>query len=128
MVLGFRKHILVVEDEIGLAEGVQARLNVEGYKTTIAYDGRAGMEAAKKIRPDLILMDILMPHINGWDLCRIVKTNPKTKDIPVIMCTALGQIGDSEKAFQAGANDYITKPYDMRRLVEKVKRFLESKY
>ncbi|OGR86023.1 MAG: hypothetical protein A3A86_02775 [Elusimicrobia bacterium RIFCSPLOWO2_01_FULL_60_11] len=126
--LGFRKHILIVEDEIGLAEGLQARLNVEGYKTTIAYDGSAGLDAAKKIKPDLILLDIMMPKMNGWDVCRVLKTDPKTQDIPILMCTALGQIGDSEKAFQSGANDYVTKPYDMYRLMDKVKRFVGDKF
>lgn len=126
--LGFKKHILIVEDEIGLAEGLQACLNVEGYKTTIAADGRAGLEAARKIKPDLILLDILMPNMNGWDVCKILKTDPKTKEIPIIMCTALRQIGDSEKAFQDGANDYVTKPYDMYRLMDKVKRHLGDKF
>lgn len=126
--LGFKKHILIVEDEIGLAEGLQARLNVEGYKTTIAADGRAGLEAARKINPDIILLDILMPKMNGWDVCKILKTDPKTKEIPILMCTALGQIGDSEKAFQDGANDYVTKPYDMSRLVDKIKRYIEGKF
>ena len=126
--LGFKKHILIVEDEIGLAEGLQARLNAEGYKTSIAADGRAGLEAAKKIKPDLVLLDIVMPQMNGWDVCKVLKTDLKTKDIPILMCTALGQIGDSEKAFQAGANDYITKPYDMFRLMDKVKRYLGDKF
>ncbi len=124
MDLGFRKHILVVEDEIELAEGVQARLYVEGFKTSIARDGQIGVDMARSEKPDIILLDILMPRINGWDVCKILKSDPKTKDIPIIMCTALTQIGDSEKAFKSGANDYITKPYDMNRLVQKVKKFL----
>ena len=126
--LGFKKHVLIVEDEAALAEGLAARLNAEGYRTTIAPDGLAGLDAAKKIRPDLVLLDIMMPKMNGWDVCKILKMDPKTKLIPILMCTALGQIGDSEKAFQAGANDYVTKPYDSFRLMEKVKRHIGDKF
>jgi len=125
--LGFKKRILIIEDEVALAEGIQARLDVEGYKASIARDGQIGVDMAREERPDLILLDILMPRINGWDACKILKSDPKTKDIPIVMCTALTQIGDSEKAFQSGANDYVTKPYDMNRLVEKVRRFLGEK-
>ena len=124
MDLGFRKHVLIVEDETELAEGVQARLYVEGYKTTIARDGQIGVDMARREKPDLILLDILLPRINGWDVCKILKGDPKTNAIPIVMCTALIQIGDSEKAFKAGANDYVTKPYEMNRLVEKVRTFL----
>ncbi len=124
MDIGFKKHVLIVEDEIELAEGVQARLYVEGYKTTIARDGQLGVDLARSEKPDIILLDILMPRINGWDVCRILKEDPKTKHIPIVMCTALTQIGDSERAFKAGADDYVTKPYDMNRLAQKVKKFL----
>lgn len=120
----FKKRVLVIEDEVSLAEGLKARLLVEGYKVTIARDGQAGVDAARKERPHLVLLDILLPRIDGWDACKILKADPKTKGIPIIMCTALTQIGDSEKAFQSGADDYVTKPYDMTRLVEKVRKFL----
>ena len=127
MVFGFRKHILIVEDETALAEGIEARLTVEGFKSSIARDGQLGVDMARKEKPDLILLDIIMPRINGWDVCKILKGDPKTKAIPIIMCTALTQIGDSEKAFLVGANDYVTKPYDMNSLVDKVKKFLGEK-
>ncbi len=125
--LGFKKHVLVVEDETALAEGIQARLAVEGYRATIARDGQLGVEAARKDKPDLILLDVMLPRINGFEVCSILKKDAKTKSIPIIMVTALTQIGDSEKAFQVGANDYVTKPYDIPKLMEKVRRFLGEK-
>ena len=122
--LGFRKHILIVEDELALAEGLAARLDVEGYKVSIAKDGRVGVDLTRKERPDLVLLDVLLPQINGFEVCSILKSDPRTASIPIIMVTALTQIGDSEKSFQAGANDYITKPYEIPKLLDKVKKFL----
>ncbi|MCB4756933.1 MAG: response regulator [Elusimicrobia bacterium] len=119
-----KKKILVVDDEKVLAEGIEARLTVEGYKIVVAYDGQEGVEKARSIKPDLIILDVTMPKINGIEACRILRREEKTKNIPIIILTALNTLGDSEKAFAAGANDFVQKPFDNSRLIEKIKKHL----
>ena len=120
----WKKTILIVEDEALIAEGLQARLSVEGYEIRVAEDGQAAVEQVRKHPPDLVLLDIMLPKINGWEVCKLIRGDPKTEKIPIIMLTSLTQIKDSEKAFEAGANDYLTKPFETGRLLEKIRKFL----
>lgn len=116
--------ILVVEDDFTIADNLQALLRVKGYQTLFAADGQAGVELARKEQPDIVLLDILLPKLGGFDVCRILKSDAKTKGIKIVMLTGLGRMGDVETAFSAGANDYLIKPYDNERLLKKIEKVL----
>lgn len=118
--------ILVVEDDFTIADNLKALLNVKGHQVVFAADGQAGVELARKEMPDILLLDILLPKLGGFDVCRILKSDPKTAAIKIIMLTGLGRMGDVETAFSAGANDYLIKPYDNDRLVKKIEKVLTS--
>lgn len=118
--------ILVVEDDFTIADNLKALLNVKGHQVVFAADGQAGVELARKEMPDILLLDILLPKLGGFDVCRILKSDPKTAPIKIIMLTGLGRMGDVETAFSAGANDYLIKPYDNERLVKKIDKVLAS--
>lgn len=119
-----KKKILVVEDEKDIAENIQVRLDVTGYAVVNAYDGKEAVEMARKEKPDLILLDIMLPKINGIEVCEIIRSDVKLNKIPIIMITSLSAVGDVEKAFSAGANDYLPKPFEYGRLLNKIKKFI----
>jgi DNA-binding response OmpR family regulator len=119
-----KKKILVVDDDKNIVDFVQNLLNLSGYDATIAVDGRSAITKAREILPNLILLDIMMPNLNGIDTCHIIKDDAGLKSIPVIMLTSLSQMNDIEKAFAAGASDYMTKPFDAQRLLQKIKKHL----
>lgn len=121
------KTILVVEDEKDIAKAIVKWLEIKGFKTVISYNGRSGVVNAWLHKPDLILLDIRLPRINGLEVCRILRDDKRTKDIPIIMLTSLDAIGDVEKAFAAGANDYLTKPFEYERLETKISKYLTKK-
>lgn len=114
------KKILVVEDDEILASSVEARLVAVGYNVTIATNGEEGLELVNKKKFDLVLLDVMLPKINGYDVCAAIKTNDKTKDIPIIMITALGTMADIDAAYKFGANDYVIKPFEFQRLISKI--------
>lgn len=118
--------ILIVEDEVDIAEGLKARLEMEGYEADIAHDGKSGVEMAKSKRPNLIILDVMLPIANGYEACQLIKKDSSTKSIPVLMLTALPHVEDAEKAFAAGANDFLNKPYTNERLLQKVRKLLEK--
>lgn len=118
--------VLVIEDDFTVADNVQALLKVKGYQVAFAADGQTGVELARKEQPDVVLLDILLPKLGGFDVCRILKSDPKTKPIKIIMLTGLGRMGDVETAFSAGANDYLIKPFENERLVKKIEKLLSS--
>jgi DNA-binding response OmpR family regulator len=122
--LSGKKKILVVEDEPDIAEGLQARLALEGFEVIIAGDGKVGVEKARSNKPDLIIMDVMLPLINGYEACKLIKQDKGTKDIPVLFLTALPRVDDAEAAFQAGGNDFLNKPFTDQRLLHKVHKFL----
>ncbi len=119
-----KKKILIVDDEHNIAEYLQTLLSLSGYETIMAFDGRAGVTEARDKKPNLILLDIMMPKLNGIDTCQLIKEDSSIKSIPIVMLTSLSQMSDIEKAFAAGAVDYITKPFDTQRLIQKVKKHL----
>ena len=116
--------ILIVEDEHDIAEGLQARLALEGYEIFVATDGKAGVEKARREKPDLIIMDVMLPLLNGYEACAILKEDKSTKEIPVLFLTALPRVEDTEKAFEVGGNDFLNKPYTNERLIQKVRKYL----
>ena len=100
------------------------RLERRGFAITMAVDGQQGVEMARSVRPDLILMDMSLPVIDGWEATRTIKADEVLKMIPVIALTAHAMAGDREKAMEAGCDDYDTKPIELPRLLEKIGRFL----
>ena len=116
--------ILIIEDEKEIAENIAVRLEVEHYGVLQAYDGKMGVDVARKEKPDLILLDVMLPKIDGFEVCRIVKNDQQTNSTPIIMLTSLSAVGDVEKAFAAGADDYLTKPFEYDRLLKKIRKFL----
>jgi CheY-like chemotaxis protein len=114
--------ILLVEDNEMNRDMLSRRLVRKGYEVIMALDGRQAVELAAAEHPDLILMDMSLPVIDGWEATRQVKAAPATRAIPVIALTAHAMAGDREKAIQAGCDDYDTKPIDLPRLLEKIIR------
>lgn len=119
-----RIKILLVEDDEVLAKVIYEELNEAGFETLRVYDGEAGLTMAREKRPDLILLDILLPKKNGFDVLETLKKSPETKKIPVIMLTMLGSDDDIKKGLHLGASDYIVKSqHAVGEIVEKVKNF-----
>jgi len=117
--------ILIVEDNEMNRDMLSRRLERKGYSISMAVDGGAGVEKAGAEVPDLILMDMSLPVLDGWEATRRVKGNPQTKHIPVIALTAHAMTGDRDKAMEAGCDDYDTKPIDLARLLSKIETQLE---
>jgi two-component system, cell cycle response regulator DivK len=119
--------ILLVEDNEMNRDMLSRRLIRKGYDVVMALDGRQAVEMAAGESPDLIIMDMSLPVIDGWEATRQVKATPATHTIPVIALTAHAMAGDREKAIQAGCDDYDTKPIDLPRLLDKITTLLERK-
>ncbi len=118
---GGNKHlILVIEDEIEPAILLKEFLELKGYSVQIAKDGMQGVEMAKKINPDLILLDIMLPGMDGMNVLLNIKAKPELVGIPIIMCTALNGMKEVERCCKWGAVGYITKPFELARVLEKV--------
>ena len=116
--------ILLVEDNEMNRDMLSRRLQRKGYSVLIAVDGEQGLATAYSEMPDLILMDISLPFIDGYEVTRRLKANPRTRHIPVIALTAHALLTDRDKAMKAGCNDYDTKPVDFARLTEKIETLL----
>jgi two-component system cell cycle response regulator DivK len=116
--------ILLVEDNEMNRDMLSRRLQRRGYEVIIAVDGQQGVAMAQSEAPDLILMDMSLPVIDGWEATRVLKSAPATKDIPVIALTAHAMSTDRDKAMQAGCDDYDTKPIELPRLLEKIEMLL----
>lgn len=119
--------ILLVEDNEMNRDMLSRRLKRNGYDVVIAIDGQQGVDMAASEAPDLILMDMSLPVIDGWEATRRVKANEVTRGIPVIALTAHAMAGDREKAIEAGCEDYDTKPVEITRLLEKITTLLGPK-
>lgn len=115
-----KKKILVVDDEQDLIEFVKIRLEANNYDVDIAYDGEEALKAINKSTPDLIILDIVLPKLDGYKVCELIKKDAKTADIPVIMFTARDQKEDIILAQKAGADGYICKPFDAHVLLAKI--------
>ena len=119
--------ILLVEDNEMNRDMLSRRLQRKGYTVIAAQDGEQGHLLACSKSPDLILMDISLPMMNGWEVTRLLKSNESTKHIPIIALTAHAMVTDREKAFEAGCDDYDTKPIEFSRLSEKIENYLLAK-
>ena len=116
--------ILLVEDNEMNRDMLSRRLKRRGYEVVIAVDGQQGVEMARSEAPELILMDMSLPVLDGWDATRQLKAAPETQAIPIIALTAHAMAGDREQALEAGCDDYDTKPIEMKRLLGKMEALL----
>ena len=122
-----RPRILVVEDNPDNRTLIADVLDVLDYEVIEAHDGVQGVAKALSEKPSLILMDLSLPHKDGWQATRELKANPEMKDTPIIALTAHAMVGDREKALEAGCDDYISKPINLSELSQKLKALLEPK-
>jgi len=115
--------ILLVEDNEMNRDMLSRRLIKRGYEVPMAFDGKLGIAMAGQVSPDLILLDMSLPVMDGWEVAKHLKSDEATKSIPIIALTAHAMAGDKEKALGAGCDDYDTKPVDFKRLLEKIKKW-----
>ena len=121
------KHrLLVVDDEPSIAKIVRKQLEVAGYEVTVAVDGLEGLTKAREMMPQLIVLDVMLPKMNGTEVCTTLKGDPKTKPIPILMLTAKAQRTDKDIGLQAGADAFLTKPLQLDELLAKIKALLEA--
>ena len=113
--------VLIVEDDPNIRELLQLYLEKDGYAVTLASDGGQGLEKFRTIRPDLVLLDVMMPVMDGWEVCKAIRAQ---SDVPVIMLTAKSQTDDKVTGLKAGADDYITKPFEMKELLARIEAVL----
>ena len=119
------RKILIVDDEADMRVMFSTRLEISNFEVIEAEDGEEGLEKAKKEKPDLIVLDLMLPKITGFEVCRMLKFDDNYKDIPIIVLSALGQQSDREKAVQCGADAYFIKPFDLGLLVTKIESLLK---
>ncbi|MGH7353407.1 MAG: response regulator [Candidatus Rokuibacteriota bacterium] len=113
--------VLVVEDERDVAELIRYNLTREGYDVVVAPTGTDALKQVREARPDVVLLDIMVPHLNGWEVCRRLKQDAETRAIPVIMVTGRVEEGDKVLGFEMGADDYVTKPFSPRELLARIR-------
>ena len=118
------KHILVVEDEPDTAELLELHLQNEGYRVTVAADGEQALSKLHKLMPDMVILDLMIPEIDGLEVCKFIRKDPATESLPVMMCTAKTSEIDKILGLEQGADDYVTKPFSPRELVLRVKNLL----
>lgn len=116
-----KNKILIVDDDLNICELLRLYLEKEGFETVVANDGEQAVDLALKKQPDLILLDIMLPKLDGWQVCREIR---KTMDTPIIMITAKGEVFDKILGLELGADDYVTKPFDTKEVVARVKAVL----
>lgn len=122
-----KEKILIVEDETALSEMIKIRLEKNGYEVISAFDGAQALEMARQQNPSLIILDLMLPKIDGYKVCRMLKFDEKYKKIPIILFTARVQESDKKLGEQVGADAYITKPFDPETLLSKIKELLIQK-
>jgi DNA-binding response OmpR family regulator len=113
--------VLLVEDERDVSELIRYTLEKDGYEVVAAPTGAEALRTVRDMRPDIVLLDIMVPKLNGWEICRRIKQDPDTRDIPVIMVTGRVEEGDKVLGFELGADDYVTKPFSPRELLARIR-------
>jgi DNA-binding response OmpR family regulator len=120
------KKILVVDDEVDLVKTLRFSLETEGYTVLASYNGEDALNQARKENPDLVLLDIMLPKLDGYKVCRLLKFDERYKHIPILMLSAKTQEKDKIIGMETGADEYITKPFDMDELIGKIKAYLNK--
>ncbi len=118
------KKILIVDDEKDIVETLSFMLKAKGFECITAFDGEEGLNLAKNSSPDLVILDVMMPKINGYKICRLLKFDNKYKNIPIIMITARSQEEDKIIGEETGADEYITKPFEFSEVLDKINKYL----
>jgi DNA-binding response OmpR family regulator len=119
-----KKKILIVDDEKDMVDIVAIRLEAAGYEWISAFDGEEGLDKARRERPDLIVLDLMLPKLDGYKVCRMLKSDEKYRDIPIILFTAQAQKKDSDAGKEAGSDAYIVKPFEPQVLIDKIGELL----
>jgi len=119
-----RKRILIVDDEEDLLFGIKIHLVARDFEVLTAADGQTGLEIARAQKPDLIILDLMLPRIDGYKVCRMLKFDEKYKRIPIILFSALAQESDREMGLEVGADDYLVKPFNADLLLSKIAELL----
>ncbi len=119
-----KKKILLVDDEPGITKIVGKRLESEGYDVVIAVDGEEALRQAAAVRPDLVILDVMLPKLNGFDVCRRLKDDG---GVPVILFTAMAQERDMKRGFESGADAYVRKPFRTKELLGKIRELIDGK-
>lgn len=122
-----KKRILVVDDEADLVETLRFSLELEGYEVLTSYNGEEALHLARNNQPDLILLDVMLPKMDGYKVCRLLKFDARYKHIPILMLTAKTQEKDRLIGQETGADEYITKPFEMEELMKKIREYLSKK-
>ncbi len=112
--------VLIIEDEPDVVDLLRHRLAKANFRILVAGDGATGLEIARSNRPDVIVLDLMLPELNGHEVCRVLKQSPETKNLPILMLTAKGSTGDRVKGLELGADDYVSKPFSPKELVLRV--------
>ena len=120
------KKILIADDNENIREALTYLLEDEGYKLWMAKDGAEALKEVRNVRPDILFLDIMMPEMNGYDVCRIIKSDPELNKTYVIMLTAKGQVAEQERGKEVGADEYIVKPFSPMEILSKIKRLLAA--
>ena len=116
-----QQKILIVDDDANICELLRLYLQKDGFETAVAFDGKQAVDLAQKCSPDLILLDIMLPELDGWQVCREIR---KFSEVPIIMLTAKGETFDKILGLELGADDYVTKPFDTKEVVARIKAVL----
>ena len=122
-----KKKILLVDDEVDLVETVRFPLEMQGFTVLVSQDGEDALKKAREEKPDLILLDLMLPKLDGYKVCRLLKFDERYKHIPILMLTARTQEKDKILGRETGADEYITKPFEMNELMEKVQSYVNKK-
>ena len=117
--------ILVIDDDLAINELIKINLEMSGYEVFSALDGVKGFALCKQELPDLVVLDVMMPDVDGYTVAKYIRENPSTKDIPILMLTALGQLNDKVKGFDIGVDDYLVKPFETEELKVRVRALLK---
>lgn len=120
------KHILIVDDEPNVLISLEFLMKREGYEVGVATDGEAALDALAATRPDLVILDIMLPRLNGFEVCQRIRGEPRWEGIKVLMLTAKGRDTEVAKGMRLGADAYVTKPFSTKDLVAQVKSLLET--
>lgn len=123
-IAGSKLQILVVEDESALVEILRYNLEKEGFGVVVAADGEAALEAIADHKPDLVVLDWMLPHVSGLEICRRLRRRPETRDLPIIMLTARSEEADRVRGLEVGADDYISKPFSPSELIARIRAVL----
>ena len=121
-----QNRLLLVDDEVDLVEMVKIRLEASGYQVLTAFDGQEALDKARKEKPDLIILDLMLPKLDGYKVCRMLKFDEKYKNIPILMFTARAQEQDKKLGQEVGADAYLTKPFEPDALIAKIREFLKT--